>query len=182
MILELVFLTQRTSILSLVWSSSSTWNGRGGKIFPSISQTCWSLWFDIHPSQRFDHLDTKWMMQQIICHQSLKHVGHLDSVNLVRYIFLYYIPTGLIVVTSWIFFLLPSTSYPARFSTRFSKDHWKYSDRTALLVTVFLLLINIFSGVVNDTPNTNDGRKNPLILQLFYSFLPISITKPFHLW
>ena len=35
--------------------------------------------------------------------------------------------------------------------------------RTALLVTVFLLLINIFSGVVNDTPNTNDGRKNPLI-------------------
>ena len=92
-----------------------------------------------------------------------------------RYIFLYYIPTGLIVVTSWIFFLLPSTSYPARFSTRFSKDHWKYSDRTALLVTVFLLLINIFSGVVNDTPNTNDGRKNPLILQLFYSFLPISI-------
>ena len=38
-----------------------------------------------------------------------------------RYIFLYYIPTGLIVVTSWIFFLLPSTSYPARFSTRFNK-------------------------------------------------------------
>ena len=29
--------------------------------------------------------------------------------------------------------------------------------RTALLVTVFLLLINIFSGVVNDTPNTNNG-------------------------
>ena len=90
-----------------------------------------------------------------------------------RYIFLYYIPTGLIVVTSWIFFLLPSTSYPARFSTRFSKEdviniviYHKYSDRTALLVTVFLLLINIFSGVVNDTPNTNDGRKNPLILQL----------------
>ena len=59
-----------------------------------------------------------------------------------KYITLYYIPTILIVVTSWIFFLLPSTSYPAR---------------TSLLVTVFLLLISIFSSVVNETPNTNDG-------------------------
>ena len=59
-----------------------------------------------------------------------------------KYITLYYVPTGLIVITSWIFFLLPSTSYPAR---------------TALLVTVFLLLISIFSSVVNETPNTSDG-------------------------
>jgi hypothetical protein len=35
--------------------------------------------------------------------------------------------------------------------------HLYLDPRTALLVTVFLLLINIFSGVVNDTPNTNDG-------------------------
>jgi hypothetical protein len=61
-----------------------------------------------------------------------------------KYITLYYVPTVLIVLTSWIFFLLPSTSYPAR---------------TALLVTVFLLLINIFSSVVNETPNTSDGGK-----------------------
>ena len=46
--------------------------------------------------------------------QKPQHIGHLDFVTLVRYIFLYYIPTGLIVITSWIFFLLPSTSYPAR--------------------------------------------------------------------
>merc|ERR1712025_138825 len=72
--------------------------------------------------------------------------------NWLRYIFLYYIPTSLIVITSWIFFLLPSTSYPAR---------------TALLVTVFLLLINIFSGVVNDTPNTNDGSMTDLELWTF---------------
>ena len=36
------------------------------------------------------------------------------DMNWSRYIFLYYIPTALIVMTSWIFFLLPSTSYPAR--------------------------------------------------------------------
>ena len=31
--------------------------------------------------------------------------------------------------------------------------------RTVLLVSGFLLLINIFDGVVNNTPNTNDGSK-----------------------
>ena len=61
-----------------------------------------------------------------------------------KYIVLYYVPTTLIVVTSWVFFLLPSTSYPA----------W-----TALLVTVFLLLINIFSNIVNETPDSSDGGK-----------------------
>ena len=41
--------------------------------------------------------------------------------------------------------------------------------RTALLVTVFLLLINIFSGVVNDTPNTNNGgNEQEMILLKFY--------------
>ena len=59
-----------------------------------------------------------------------------------KYIMLYYIPTTLIVITSWIFFLLPSTSYPAR---------------TALLVTVFLLLINIFSSIVRETPVSSTG-------------------------
>ena len=34
-----------------------------------------------------------------------------------RYIFLYYIPTMLIVITSWTFFLLPSTSYPSRLAS-----------------------------------------------------------------
>ena len=67
-----------------------------------------------------------------------------------KYITLYYVPTILIVLTSWIFFLLPSTSYPAR---------------TALLVTVFLLLINIFSSVVNETPNTSDGGEYNSITQ-----------------
>lgn len=78
-----------------------------------------------------------------------------------RYIFLYYIPTGLIVITSWIFFLLPSTSYPAR---------------TALLVTVFLLLINIFSGVVNDTPNTNDGQMTDLEFWTFMCIVSVFLS------
>lgn len=57
-----------------------------------------------------------------------------------KYIFLYYVPTIMMVTTSWFFYLLPSTSYPAR---------------TALLITVFLLLINIYNSVVNETPNSD---------------------------
>ena len=58
--------------------------------------------------------------------------------------------------------------------------------RTALLVTVFLLLINIFSGVVNDTPNTNDGRKNSLMSRancnpFFYSLFPFKTDVRTHL-
>ena len=59
--------------------------------------------------------------------------------------------------------------------------------RTALLVTVFLLLINIFSGVVNDTPNTNDGRKNSLMSRancnpFFYSVFPFKTDVRTHLF
>ena len=32
----------------------------------------------------------------------------------IKYISLYYIPTLMITITSWFFYLLPSTSYPAR--------------------------------------------------------------------
>jgi len=78
-----------------------------------------------------------------------------------RYIFLYYIPTMLIVITSWTFFLLPSTSYPSR---------------TALLVTVFLLLINIFSGVVNDTPNTDNGTMTDLEMWTFCCIVSVFVS------
>ena len=62
--------------------------------------------------------------------------------NYAKYMTLYYLPTIVIVFTSWVFFLLPSTSYPAR---------------TTLLVSALLILINIYSDVVNETPNTSDG-------------------------
>ena len=57
-----------------------------------------------------------------------------------KYIYIWYIPTIMITISSWFFYLLPSTSYPAR---------------TALLMTAFLLLINIYNSVVNETPNSD---------------------------
>jgi len=58
-----------------------------------------------------------------------------------KYLLLYYVPTFMITITSWFFYLLPSTSYPAR---------------TALLMTAFLLLVQIYNSVVNETPNSDD--------------------------
>merc|ERR1712012_456332 len=45
-------------------------------------------------------------------------------------------------ITSWVSFLLPATSYPAR---------------TSLLVTVFLCQIGIFNSVIQETPNQDGG-------------------------
>ena len=59
-----------------------------------------------------------------------------------KYIFLYFIPTTMFTMTSWVSYLLPSTSYPAR---------------TSLLVTVFLCQVGIFTSAIKDTPNHDEG-------------------------
>ena len=62
-----------------------------------------------------------------------------------QYVFVYFIPTSMFTVTSWVSFLLPPTSYPAR---------------TSLLVTVFLCQIGIFNAVIRDTPKQDGGNNN----------------------
>ena len=64
-----------------------------------------------------------------------------------KFLLLYYLPSYMITISSWFFYLLPSTSYPAR---------------TALLMTAFLLLIQIYNSVVTDTPNSNGNNQNHL--------------------
>ena len=53
------------------------------------------------------------------------------------YIITYYIPSTLFVIVSWISFLIPSDVIPGRM---------------ALLVTLFLVLVNIFNTVTTNTP------------------------------
>ena len=53
--------------------------------------------------------------------------------------FIYYLPSTLFVITSWVSFLIPPEVVPGRM---------------ALLVTLFLVLINIFNNVTAITPNT----------------------------
>ena len=61
-----------------------------------------------------------------------------------KYMWVYYLPTSMFTVTSWVSFLLPPTSYPSR---------------TSLLVTVFLCQIGLFNAVIRDTPNQDGGTK-----------------------
>ena len=56
-----------------------------------------------------------------------------------RYLYIYYLPSGLFVVVSWVSFLIPPEVVPGRM---------------ALLVTLFLVLINIFNTITNVSPNT----------------------------
>ena len=53
------------------------------------------------------------------------------------YIITYYLPSGLFVIVSWISFLIPMDVIPGRM---------------ALLVTLFLVLVNIFNSVTTNTP------------------------------
>ena len=55
---------------------------------------------------------------------------------------MYYLPTSMFTMTSWVSYLLPPTSYPAR---------------TSLLVTVFLCQVGIFTAAIKDTPNYDFG-------------------------
>merc|ERR1719192_2776045 len=58
-----------------------------------------------------------------------RHVSH--------YIITYYLPSGLFVVVSWISFVVPPDVIPGRM---------------ALLITLFLVLVNIFNTVTTNTP------------------------------
>merc|ERR1719507_2345718 len=49
----------------------------------------------------------------------------------------YYLPSGLFVVVSWISFMVPPDIIPGRM---------------ALLVTLFLVLVNIFNNITTNTP------------------------------
>ena len=64
-----------------------------------------------------------------------------------KYLFVYFIPTTMFTLTSWVSYLLPPTSYPAR---------------TSLLVTVFLCQVGIFTAAIKDTPNFDGGLRKLL--------------------
>ena len=58
--------------------------------------------------------------------------------NMMKYLYIYYLPSGLFVVVSWVGFLIPPEVVPGRM---------------AMLITLFLVLINIFNTVTSNSPN-----------------------------
>ena len=63
-----------------------------------------------------------------------------------HYIITYYLPSGMFVIVSWISFLVPPEIVPGRMT---------------LLVTVFLVLVNIFNTITTNIPKAEGltGKK-----------------------
>ena len=59
-----------------------------------------------------------------------------------RYLYLYYLPSSLLVVISWLGFLMP---------------HSNVDGRVGLLITSLLVLVNIFNAVIESTPREAEG-------------------------
>ena len=57
-----------------------------------------------------------------------------------HYIVTYYFPAGMFVIVSWISFLVPPESVPGRMT---------------ILVTVFLVLVNIFNSITSNIPRAD---------------------------
>lgn len=68
------------------------------------------------------------------------------------YIVTYYLPSGLFVVVSWISFLVNPEVIPGRMT---------------LLVTIFLVLINIFNTIQTNSPKAEGLTGNSLIGSLY---------------
>ena len=59
-----------------------------------------------------------------------------------RYLYLYYLPSSLLVFISWLSFLMP---------------HNNVDGRVGLLITSLLVLVNIFNAVIESTPREAEG-------------------------
>ena len=83
-----------------------------------------------------------------------------DDVVPCRYLYIYYLPSGLFVVVSWVSFLIPPEVVPGRM---------------ALLVTLFLVLTNIFNTITNVSPNVEGmtAIASWMIACMFFVFLAL---------
>ena len=68
----------------------------------------------------------------------------------------YYLPSSLFVVVSWASFLIPSDDIQATFT------FWQIvifivslQGRMALLITLFLVLVNIFNAITTNSPKAD---------------------------
>ena len=74
-----------------------------------------------------------------------------------HYIITFYLPSGMFVMVSWISFLIPPDNVPGRM---------------AVLITVFLVLVNIFNTITTNIPKA-DGLtaiETYLIASIFFVF------------
>ena len=90
----------------------------------------------------------------------MPHSLIIEFVYHYRYLYIYYLPSGLFVVVSWVSFLIPPEVVPGRM---------------ALLITLFLVLTNIFNTITNISPNVEGmtAISSWMIACMFFVFLAL---------
>ena len=80
--------------------------------------------------------------------------------NYAKYLYIYYLPTGMFVSVSWVSFLVPPEQVPGRIG---------------LLVTLFLVATNIFNTIIDVSPNTKGmtAISSWMIAYMFFVFLAL---------
>ena len=80
--------------------------------------------------------------------------------NSAKYLYIYYLPTGMFVSVSWVSFLIPPDAVPGRIG---------------LLVTLFLVATNIFNTIIDVSPNTEGmtAISSWMIAYMFFVFLAL---------
>ena len=82
------------------------------------------------------------------------------SRNAAKYLYIYYLPTGMFISVSWVSFLIPPDQVPGRIG---------------LLVTLFLVATNIFNTIIDVSPNTEGmtAISSWMIAYMFFVFLAL---------
>ena len=77
-----------------------------------------------------------------------------------KYLYTYYLPTGMFISVSWVSFLIPPEAIPGR---------------VGLLVTLFLVATNIFNTIIDISPNTEGitAISSWMIAFMFFVFLAL---------
>ena len=74
-----------------------------------------------------------------------------------HYMITYYLPSSLFVVVSWASFLIPSDDIQVAYNENIIQivSTLNFQGRMALLVTLFLVLVNIFNAITTNSPKAD---------------------------
>ena len=124
------------------WEPGTCWLLNSGRLSSSM------LWRPQDWGRRTESFSmrdktTAWQVKRLIDSRNKVDFFHTGiemklKRHLLKYLIIYYLPSGLFVVVSWVSFLIPPDVVPGRM---------------AMLITLFLVLTNIFNMITANSPN-----------------------------
>ena len=139
-ILQRVSWTTRWRLPVSRWRTPSTFQQRPATTVWRGLRWFWTGWY------------SDWLIYLVFYNSSFhcRKVAH--------YMITYYLPSSLFVVVSWASFLIPSDDIQAIFGFwQIFVDEPMYTlqGRMALLITLFLVLVNIFNAITTNSPKAD---------------------------